>query len=223
MSRPPGLTATSHVVLGLLCLRSWTGYELVKQVKRGWDDVWPRAGRGIYQEPTKLVARGLASAEHCPSGNRPRTVYHITDQGRDAFQAWLTQPPGPPTFESEALLRVLFGEQGSKAQLLAAIDSIRCHARERSGALSALGADYLADGGPFPERVHVLHLAGGFLGEQFAAMLRWADWAEAHVDTWSGVSSKDVPQLDALGAEVRDRFLANIGPPPGEPPAERTR
>jgi PadR family transcriptional regulator AphA len=209
VSRPRRLTATSHVVLGLLCVRDWSAYELVRQVERGWSDVWPRAGRGIYDEPRKLVHHGLATSRSERQGARDRTVYAVTDAGRHAFRAWLHAPPAPPAFESEALVRVVFADQGSVADLRRSIGAVREHARTRAATLLTQGADYLATGGPFPERVHLLHLTGGFLAEQFAAMLRWADWAEAELDRWPDTGPADVvPDLAALGADVARRMAA---------------
>lgn len=205
------LTATSFTVLGLLCLQPWSAYELAKQMQRGWDDVWPRAVRGIYNEPKKLVEVGFATANEEHTGKRARTVYEATAQGRSAFQRWLSQDPAPPKLEAEALVRVLFGEQGSKEQLTAAIGSLADFAEEHSRQLLQMGLDYLSTGGPFPERQHVLHLVGRYLAEYHAATLRWARWAQQEVSTWDSVNSaRDVPDLDRLGQEVRLAFERNL-------------
>ena len=202
----PRLTSTSYVVLGLLCTRPWSAYELTQQMERGWNDVWPRAVRGIYEEPKKLEAHGHATSWTERRGGRTRTVYDATEEGRDAFRRWLTEPPQPPAFESEALVRVLFADQVSLEDLRQAIRAVREHAETRIAALQAQGAEYLAGGGPFPGRVHLLHLVGAFLGEQLVAMLRWADWADAEVSTWQGVGISGVPDIDRLGREVAAVF-----------------
>lgn len=211
MSRVGKLTSTSHVVLGLLCTRDWSAYELAQQMERGWGDVWPRAARGIYNEPKKLVAHGYASCRTERTGERARTIYAATSEGRHAFRTWLSQPCVPPAFEAEALVRVVFADQGSIEELRRAIDSVRTHARARSAALLAQGSDYLDSGGPFPGRVHLLHLVGGFLGEQFGAMLRWADWAEAQISTWHGTAHpRATPDPHGLGEHVVTLFTENL-------------
>lgn len=219
MSRGGKLTATSYVILGLLCTRSWSAYELAQQMERGWGDVWPRATRGIYNEPKKLVAHGCATSHTERTGERPRTVYAATEHGRDVFRTWLAQPAAPPTFESEALARVLFADHGSMDDLRRAIASIREHAGARSAALLTQGGDYLESGGPFPDRVHLLHLVGGFLGEQLAGMLRWADWAEAQIATWEATApASAAPDLAQLGQHVADLFADNVrGASPASP------
>src|SRR3954471_5692711 len=83
-------TTTSYAVLGLLSVRSWTAYELAKQVQRSLNWFWPRAERKLYEEPKRLVEQGLATAMREQTGQRPRTVYAITDDGRDALRGWLS-------------------------------------------------------------------------------------------------------------------------------------
>lgn len=208
---PEGLTATSFAVLGLLCLQPWSAYELAKQMQRGWDDVWPRAVRGIYNEPKKLVELGFATANEERTGKRTRTVYEATAQGRGAFQQWLTRDPAPPKLEAEALVRVLFGEQGTKEQLTAAIQGLADFAEEHSRQLLQVGHAYVSTGGPFPERQHVLHLVGRFLAEYHAAILRWARWAQEEISSWDTVdSARNVPDLDRLGQDVRLAFERNL-------------
>jgi DNA-binding PadR family transcriptional regulator len=78
-----------------------------------------------YTEPKKLVAHGLASATRTFTGRRPRTVYAITDRGREALQAWLDRPGSGPLQEFEALVQVAFADQGSREQLPRTLRSIR--------------------------------------------------------------------------------------------------
>lgn len=205
------LSSTSFAVLGLLCLRPWSAYELAGQMQRGWDDVWPRAVRGIYDEPKKLVDAGFATARQEATGARPRTVYEATEAGRVALADWLTRPPAPPKLEAEALVKVLLGEQGSKDDLLAAIASVVEYARDHGHALHKMGVDYISTGGPFPDRQHVLHLVGGFLAEYHAALLRWATWAHREVEAWGGVDRpQEVPDMQRLADAVRRRFEDNL-------------
>src|SRR5919202_6236966 len=102
-SSSPVRTTTSYAVLGMLSVRSWTTYELAKQVQRSLNWFWPRAERRLYEEPKSLVADGLATAVKEFTGARPRTVYGITAAGRVALATWLSTPSAPLTTESEAL------------------------------------------------------------------------------------------------------------------------
>jgi DNA-binding PadR family transcriptional regulator len=102
------LTTTSYLILGHLALRDWSTYELAQQLKRSTRHYWPRAESKIYEEPKKLVAHGLATATREHTGRRPRTVYAITENGREALRRWLQEPPQPPLVEFDGIVKVLF-------------------------------------------------------------------------------------------------------------------
>lgn len=180
----PKLTATSYMLLGHLALRSWSTYELAQQLKRSTRHYWPRAESKIYEEPKKLVAHGLATATREYTGRRPRTVYAITDQGREILQRWLDEPGQPPLVEFEGVVKVLFAEQGTKQQLLATLRSIREQAEHTRDEHVALARDLAQTGGPFPDRLHVNALVFKFMWDQTETIIRWATWAEHQVEKW---------------------------------------
>src|SRR3954469_5697273 len=93
------LTTTSYAILGLLALRSWTTYELAKQMERTLHYFWPRAESRLYEEPKNLVAQGLAHAEKTYVGKRARTIYSITPEGREALKEWLATEASPPALQ----------------------------------------------------------------------------------------------------------------------------
>jgi PadR family transcriptional regulator, regulatory protein AphA len=196
MSQPAKLTTTSYVLLGHLALRSWSTYELAQQMKRSTRHYWPRAESKIYEEPKKLVAHGLATATREHTGRRPRTVYAITDEGRDALGSWLRKPGRPPLVEFEGLVKVLFAEQGTKAELLTTLRSIREQAERTRAEHAALADDLAQTGGPFPERVHINELVFSFMWDQTETVIRWATWAEQQIADWP----KDITRPDKTGA-----------------------
>ncbi len=149
---------------------------------------WPRAESVVYQEPKNLVEHGLARVSVEPRGlRRTRAVYSITPKGRRIFQRWLAEPSGPPLFESEALLRAMFAEQGTKEDLLRTLAGLRDHSQTLRCQQAAQGAEYLRSGGPFPQRLHVIALTGRFILDYLALLERWATWAEHEVRQWPDV------------------------------------
>jgi DNA-binding PadR family transcriptional regulator len=181
---PRPLTTTSFAILGLLSVRPWSAYELTGQMKRGLRHTWPRTETRIYQEPKNLVAHGLASARLEANGKRRRTVYNITPKGRRALAHWLDTPAEPPQFQSEALLRTTFADAGTKDALLKTLRALRTEGETLRRQLGTQAADYLATGGPFPDRLHIIALVGRFLSEYAQLLESWATWAEDQVDTW---------------------------------------
>jgi DNA-binding PadR family transcriptional regulator len=183
------LTSTSYAVLGLLALRSWSTYELARQMKRGLHYFWRSAESGVYEEPKKLVAHGLAKAETGHIGRRPRTVYTITPKGREALREWLGLEPAPAQLALEGLVKVWFGEQGTSEQLLGAIGAIRKDAMELLLHASGVAREYLGEAPPFPERLHVNTLVLKFMWDYAETVARWSDWAQKEVASWPGVST----------------------------------
>lgn len=193
------LTTTSYAILGLLTIQPWTAYGLAKQMERSLRFVWPRAESKLYEEPRNLVAHGYASAERGYDGRRPRTVYSITQQGREAFRRWLEEPGEGPVLEFEGLLKVLFADAGNRAALLRTIRHVQDEAEERLEVGAMLAREYLERRGPYPQRLHVNALVWTFLWEQAAAWLRWARWAEEEVVSWPDVSPSSDTLERALG------------------------
>lgn len=194
------LTPTSYVLLGLLGVRSWTAYELAKQMERAVHYFWPRAERKLYDEVKNLVAHGLASAKKDRVGRRPRTVYAITPKGKGALREWLARESLPHALEFEAIAKIFFAEQGTKQELLANVRSVQDEANQYLDHLSHLARETVATrGGPFPDRAHVNVLTFTF-GWAFAdALLRWSYWAETEIEKWTGVTTSPKRSKWALG------------------------
>jgi PadR family transcriptional regulator, regulatory protein AphA len=196
---PAALTPTSYAILGLLAIKPWTTYELTRQMHRAVGQFWPRAESRLYEEPKKLVAHGLATAAQEHVGQRPRTLYTITPEGRERLAAWVSEPADDePELHAEAMIKVFFAEHGSRADLLATIEALRAWTDERLALSADICAEYQAGRGAFPERLPWLVLTGRFLDEQVLAVRRWAEWAAALVETWPADVTQAEPPLEAL-------------------------
>ena len=214
------LTATSYAILGLLGVRSWSAYELTKQVRRSLHFCWPRAETRLYQEPKNLVEHGLVKATTTTNGRRSRTEYAITAKGRTALRAWLGEPSAPPRLESEALLRLFFAEHGTKEDLLATLAELEEQAQALRRQAVEQAGEYLAGTAPFPERIHILGLVGRFTLDHTALVAEWARWARAEVERWPGVDSAEVsPEVvRAFEAALAEEGVGVAGGPGGGPP-----
>ena len=188
------LTPTSYAILGLLAVRSWTPYELAKQVRRGLGWFWPRAERKLYDEPKRLVAAGFATATDERTGRRPKTVYAITPAGRRALRRWLGEEPAPPTLEIEALVKVFFADGGTLDQLRGTLHSVVATAESRTAELRAMIDGVLEGPYEFEARMPTNALALRFSLGMEEAMAQWADWALAQTSGWQ--STTDVAGWD---------------------------
>jgi DNA-binding PadR family transcriptional regulator len=191
-------TTTSYALLGLLALRSWTTYELAKQVQRSLNWFWPRAERKLYDEPKHLVEAGLATAHAESTGKRPRTVYAITQAGRRELRSWLDEPAAARSTEFEAMVKVFFADAGDLDQLGTTLERVEDEAKERVRALAEMAARPPV----FAERLHISALTLRLQLDQERAVLEWAAWAREQVAQWR--STTDPGDWDAQG--VLDRI-----------------
>jgi DNA-binding PadR family transcriptional regulator len=204
------LTTTSYAILGLLAIKPWTTYELTQQMHRALGQFWPRAESKLYEEPKKLVAHGLAKATTETTGKRSRTVYAITAKGRKAMAAWVPTPGSGPQVEFEQLVKVFFAEHGTKADLVATIDSLSDWIDDRYRAGAGISQGYLDGTGSFPERLPWLILSGRFIEEMTAAVERWQAWARDEVASWPEDVRDATPDLETLAqmAARADAYFA---------------
>lgn len=208
-SRP--LTTTSFAILGLLTIQPWSTYELAQLMRRSLHFIWPRAESNLYAEPKRLVDAGLVAAEVGWNGDRKRTVYSITPEGRAALRDWLADEPPSQRLESEAALRVLYGNLGSKEDLLAAIARIAADADASIRHFCDLGEEYASGDGRFPERIHVNALLLTLMIEQARASARWASWAADEVERWADTTTPDVDwSVDVMRRVIEGERLSDV-------------
>ncbi len=178
------LSPTSYAILGLLAIKPWSTYELTKQMRRALRFVWPRAESNLYREPQRLVAAGLATAAERRLGRRKRTEYSITADGRSALVAWLEKPATPTLLESEAMLKVLFGNYVTTDVLIRQIEAFGAEAEAVDTPWRTIAREYVEGRGPFPERAHVNLLYWVLLDRWARLRVDWARWASAEVARW---------------------------------------
>ena len=206
-------------MLGLLAVKPWSSYELTQQMDRSLGRIWPRAVSKLYEEPKKLVSHGLASASTERNGQRTRTVYAITAEGRQALAAWLHQPGDGPVLEFEQLVKVFFAEAGTKADTLATLRAAQEWAQARCAESLAVGEAYAEGGGPFPQRLPELQLASRFITDFYLLVLDWARWAAAIVETWPDDPRHAThdPRVIAETVERARRAATGDNPTPARP------
>ena len=199
-----GLTPTSYTILGLLALRSWSGYQLTRQVRRGLGQLWPRAERQLYNDPKRLVDKGYVTATKEQVGRRARTTYAITRSGRAALRRWLGTTARPPSLEFEGMVRVLFADQGTLPQLRTTLQDIADQARTARAEYAGWAAFMVDDGGDFPTRMHTNALAMRFMMGHFSHVIAWAEWALHVTTTWPDTKTPATTWAPDAAAIYRD-------------------
>ena len=161
------VTTSSYVLLGLLSLRPWTGYELTQQVRHSLAHVWPASEANLYREQQRLVRLGWAEVAAETAGQRTRKRYTITDAGRAALADWLATPPAAPSMEIEGMLRAWFADAGTPEQFAAAMGHMADDARASLDRVVTVFSQYLDGAGGFPERAHLNAIVGEMVADLF--------------------------------------------------------
>jgi DNA-binding PadR family transcriptional regulator len=231
---------TTFGLLGLLAARSWTGYELTKQVRRSLRFVWPASEGHLYRGQKQLVDLGWATVESEPAGQRSRNRYTITDAGRAALRDWLATEPQEPHFQIEGVLRTFFGDRGRPAELAGSMLTTAEMARSMLDEMLDFVDEYLEEGGPlwmlehevggpeeerlefhdrpmFPERLHVVALAIDVTTQLLETVDRFFSDAADRVASWPTTSDHSItPATRARLERIRSRRDVSTSRPPPE-------
>jgi len=179
------LTTTSFCLLGLLRLRPFAAYELTKHMQRSaLAELWPRTEAALYREASRLVDSGLARARTEQGAKGSRTIYEITPKGRRVFEAWLTEPGKPLTFECEAAVKAFFGDAGDLDTLRSNLLSITSTFRGQAAQIAHMIEKWLEGTLEFPDRIQYTAMAADLIARVSIAADEWAaDWLE-RIDSW---------------------------------------
>ncbi len=152
------LTPLSYVVLALVGEGGAGAHDLVRAMRQGGPVYWGGAPSGLYSEPKRLARLGYLTARTEPGKTHSRTVYALTDAGRDALTAWLTEPARFPRIKNEAHLRLLAGDMLTDAEIL---ESFRGMLPELDQ-LEALARDMYEQASRVPHRARYLRLSHAY-------------------------------------------------------------
>jgi PadR family transcriptional regulator, regulatory protein AphA len=88
-----GSYSLRYLALGLLMKGPGHGYQLDQTLEEVFSLIWKAGQTKLYLTLSSLEKEGLLRIETEPQPNRPdRKVYHLTAQGKQAFQEWVAEP-----------------------------------------------------------------------------------------------------------------------------------
>src|SRR3954467_11679802 len=99
----------SYEILGLVGTSGAGTHDLRRMVQRSRMLDWAGESQ-YYVEPKRLAKLGYLEAHQEPGRTRPRTVYSLTDKGREALREYAATPLTLTPLKSEPLLRLLIAD-----------------------------------------------------------------------------------------------------------------
>jgi DNA-binding PadR family transcriptional regulator len=126
MSSELKLPPFSYVILALVGRGGAGPHDIVQMMREG-AVFWTTSESHFYAEPKRLAKLGYLTAEKQPGRTRERTHYQLTDQGREALQAWLAEPAPMPRIQNEAAVKLLAADFSDDQTILASLAGLNQH------------------------------------------------------------------------------------------------
>lgn len=171
-----------HAILVLLETEPGSGYDLLKQFKKGLGYFWNASHQQIYQQLKVLLEQELISCKLHTQDNKPdKKVYDITPLGVEELKEWLSGTIKPAKTNDALLVKIYGGHLIGNEQLEEEISEHRALHQKTLDHLLRVEQTYL----DLPEdkrsqyKLPYLTLRRGILGEQ-----AWLSWAREALESF---------------------------------------
>jgi len=174
------ISTLGYALLTLLAREPLSGYDLAQHMKRPLGFFWQAQHSQIYPELADLEEQGCVFHQVIVQEDRPqKKLYTITEAGRSALKAWVTQPPLPATERNELLLKtyaIWLADQHQAIELFRMQE--RAHA-ERLALFEQIQSrlEQEGEGGPHPGEPRFGDYATVRIGVAYEqAYVTWCRW-----------------------------------------------
>ena len=117
-----------------------SGYDVKRIIDKTIRHFWAASYGQLYPELRRLEEEGLIAGEAAPNGARARTLYRITDAGRQALDAWLHGIDTTVELRDESLLRLFFADALPRDHALGLLEARRLGHEQYLETLRAIDA-----------------------------------------------------------------------------------
>lgn len=118
------LSLFSYEILGLVGRGGAGAHDLLRMARRGRFFAWAGESQ-YYVEPKRLAKLGYLDTRREPGKTTERTVYTLTDKGREALRQWATTPATFTPLKSEPLVRLLIADLVGEELTLEGLSALR--------------------------------------------------------------------------------------------------
>ena len=164
------LSLFSYEIMGLVGHGGAGPHDLLRMARRGRILAWAGESQ-YYVEPKRLAKLGYLESHAEPGRTRPRTVYTLTEKGREAVREWAETPVRFPRLQHEALVRLLAADMVDEQITRRSIDTLREDIADLAARLDV--AEAMAD--TLPHRRKYLMLGHNLARRMLEVHLEWLD------------------------------------------------
>lgn len=214
------LTTTSYAVLAQVAVRPWSTYELAQQRVRYFRYVWPRAESAIYREAKRLASMGLIEGRKEYTGKRARSIYSITEDGKQELREWLTTPVTPFSMDFEAMLRIFVLPLGTKDDIIGTLKHVSADTEEMLRFAGEVKQEFIDGINVTQDQVYIRALAVDFFISLLITVDAWAERTLAEVESWDDLepsaekNQKGLEKIRNLPVVTPAESLKDISKPP---------
>ena len=169
------LSSFSYAVMAVIGRGGASGPELVQMASGGAPFFWTGAGSHVLRTARRLADDGYLSTRTEPATTRPRTIYELTDKGREEIRAWLAEPSAFPHIQHEAAIRLFASDLGDAGAVLASLRALR----DELPRLEELIEFHERRADTIPHRAQALKLNHALARRLIEAHRAWIDDVEA--------------------------------------------
>jgi DNA-binding PadR family transcriptional regulator len=214
------LTTTSYAVLAQVAVRPWSTYELAQQRVRYFRYVWPRAESAIYREANRLSLMGLIEGKKEYTGKRARTVYSISEDGKEALREWMGTPISPFSMDFEAMLRIFVLPLGTKDDIMGTLKQVRADTQEMLQFAGQVKQEFIDGINVTQDQVYIRALAVDFFISLLNTVGAWAERTLAEIETWDDLTPSEeknkrgLEKIRQIPVDTPAGSLKDISKPP---------
>jgi PadR family transcriptional regulator AphA len=138
------INKSRFAILGMLLEKPRSGYSMLQMMQQSTNHFWQEYDASIYPMLKMLEAEGKVTATRELVGKRERTIFAITQSGKDEFLAWMAQPAEEENRRSELLLKVFFGAHVPTEEIIQQLALQQQKAREEKKQFKSIEENILS-------------------------------------------------------------------------------
>jgi DNA-binding PadR family transcriptional regulator len=167
-------TSTDFATLGMLTLKSMSGYEIRQLMSQSIAHFWSESYGQLYPSLKKLEQAKLVTRRTEPGQKRGKHIYTITPAGREKLRVWLEEAPRPQPPRSELLLKLFILSPAAAETSMEHVTRARNRAIEDLRHLGYVEEKIRSEDADHPQLQQWLYTLS-FGRHRVEAVVRWAD------------------------------------------------